>query len=63
MTWQTIESAPKDGTNFLAIYGVADDGTYWIVFWNGKFFECVSGGYQVEHATHWQHLPEPPVQS
>ncbi|MGM4906305.1 Lar family restriction alleviation protein [Tardiphaga sp. 866_E4_N2_1] len=59
--WQEIDTAPKDGTNFVAIYGDDFDGTFWILFWNDTCFECVSGGYQVDHATHWMPLPAPPI--
>jgi hypothetical protein len=61
--WQPIETAPKDGTHFLTIYGADDDGTYWIVFWNDNWLECVSSGFQIDHATHWQPLPTPPMSS
>ena len=59
--WQDISTAPKDGTNFVAVYGDDFDGTFWILFWNNTCFECVSGGYQVDHATHWMPLPAPPI--
>ena len=58
--WRPIETAPKDGTEFLSIYGLDDDGTYWIIYWNGAFFECVSSGHEISHATHWMPLPAAP---
>lgn len=60
--WQPIETAPKDWNEILTIYCPGGgEGSYWIVFFNGDYFEDVSGGFKIEHATHWMPLPAPPV--
>lgn len=71
MGWQPIETAPKDGSYFLAVCE-ADCGTrnHWIVRWDADHdgFEC---GYDAEGLftaqigmvpclAHWMPLPEPP---
>lgn len=71
MTWQPIESAPKDGTNFLAAMAgpaSARDCAWWVLHWNGHDFECVSSGNLIltgatidGGVTHWMPLPDPPV--
>ena len=57
--WQPIESAPKDGTEFLAI---AHETVFWVVFFDGKDFQCVATGNHVGPLTHWMPLPAPPKQ-
>lgn len=56
MSWQPIETAPKDGTFVLA---VTESGYRVIVQWCAdKFWRS-----NVPHAwepTHWMPLPEPP---
>jgi hypothetical protein len=61
--WQPIETAPKDGTRFLAFY-VADEGIYDILWDEGLGW--VSQDYSIENFmqsdfTHWMPLPPPPV--
>lgn len=68
--WQPMKTAPKDGTNFLAAQagnGSANDTPWWVLFWNGAAFECVSSGKIIPTATKivggatdWQQLPDPP---
>lgn len=59
--WRPIETAPKDGTNFLAcspassvFYAHWANGVVDSSSWMDEF------GYQGRHATVWQPLPEPP---
>jgi hypothetical protein len=59
--WRPIKDAPKDGTEILAIAFADTLQIYWIVFWNGESFECVSSGRTVSPFTHWQQLPKPPT--
>lgn len=66
MSWQPIETAPRDGTQFLvwdSYYGVRigrafvrSDHDDWLSYM-GAFKDSSKGGVR---ATHWQPLPEPP---
>lgn len=68
--WQTIDTAPKDGTAFLGWNpnksGYVADQRYTILHCNGdwKYLSC-SSGYRVFEweYTHWMPLPAPPTQS
>ena len=64
MTWQPIETAPKDGTEFLAWDGLMIE-TCWfkdgvlLASWDNQRFSCDT---DVDcDATHWMPLPEPPA--
>ena len=72
--WQPIETAPRDGTEFLA-YGpeINDDGDddgdefiqeydelICIACWRSHSGEWVSDGMVIYHLTHWMPLPAPP---
>jgi hypothetical protein len=59
--WQPIETAPKDGTWILVFEN--HEKPLDTVMWN-HFYGLWRNGYN-DHAsypTHWQPLPEPPVQ-
>ena len=66
MSWQTIETAPKDGTAILiyapkAYFG---DGVY-LAWWGGEYWlYCTEGAtdypYSDSSATHWMPIPSPP---
>lgn len=59
--WQDISTAPKDGTSVLATMSGGTDGPYWVLFWNGKAFECVaSGATALINVSHWCPLATPP---
>lgn len=60
--WQPIETAPKDGRTFyaIALQDHFEDSMHWALFWNGDYFECVSGGFKIDQATHWM-IPKPPA--
>lgn len=59
--WQPIETAPKDGTEFLAIHNFGEgDGTYWVLYWADGRMECVSSGDNIDFCTHWRPLPAAP---
>jgi len=59
--WQPIATAPKDGTNFLA---VSYASSVFLAHWaNGVVDSCSYDndcGYSSRFATHWMPLPEPP---
>lgn len=65
MDWQPIDSAPKDGTRFLAFR----DGIMEVVWFKRDWFYEGDTGlgsdnwlYPKDHQpTHWMPLPEPPV--
>lgn len=58
MTWQPIETAPKDDLGHALLY---DDGQFVI----GEYLEGANAWYDqelrlIEAPTHWMHLPPPP---
>ncbi len=60
--WQTIETAPKDGTRVLAWY---PNGGYQIVLeWNERCARWDDGfdgpRWRDHELSHWMPLPEPP---
>lgn len=77
MTWQPIETAPKDGTHFLAFDSrVRRMGVCHMVnistrepLWVCQLLECdfeygpgvEDFGRDYSDITHWQPLPEPPT--
>lgn len=59
-SWQSIETAPKDGTSILAteidgepVVSYFDEGG-WVYSWHAY------DGYRHWNPTHWQPLPAPP---
>lgn len=66
--WQPIETAPKDGTAFLAFEPSEDDDPPRIgvcyISTSGDLIENVSAGFADDYSfapTHWMPLPEPPA--
>ena len=57
--WQPIETAPRDGTQFLA-YRHPFDPEVAHVEGNDVFRFRTDGGVDVIYASHWQPLPAPP---
>ena len=60
--WQPIETAPKDGTRFLA-YEPRHEYRYYECWWEDDFRDW--SGWQDDFdsepkPTHWMPLPEPP---
>lgn len=54
--WQPIETAPKDGSEFLSWSELSQ----WVTHWDEKSKIWKSGeGYGLK-PTHWMPLPEPP---
>lgn len=71
MNWQTIDTAPKDGTEILICEGSHWKSIYighWVpVDFNGvrgkwtTGFTCADeGDFDIDGATHWMPLPAPP---
>lgn len=69
MTWQPIETAPKDGRLLLLLRGVlcygyffkGDDGSSgWITSKIGRNADPMMS---IEDPTHWMPLPKPPAVS
>ena len=56
--WQPIETAPKDGTRFLAFDPRRDLAPCLIVHYWHRFWMC--DDERSWCPTHWQHLPLPP---
>lgn len=64
--WQTIETAPKDGTP-IRVYGPCPThGKYeGPAVWKGRKWQKLhrAGFFNMEaYPTHWMPLPKPPVQ-
>jgi hypothetical protein len=58
MSWQLIETAPRDGTKVLAGW---DSGAVYIARWDGFHGVWVDGRSSFsEPPTHWMTLPKPP---
>jgi hypothetical protein len=58
-TWQTMDSAPRDGSDFQVHLenGYITRGRYTM---NGRLFACDVLFHDGHRPTHWQPLPEPP---
>lgn len=61
--WRDIETAPKDGTKFIAWCVCEQTGDGWLVsdcdWWGDKWF---SSGDGVVNPSHWMPLPPPPTE-
>jgi len=56
--WQPIETAPKDGKQYLFHHS---SGTMHTASWSENFEEwMITGQCGSMNFTHWQPLPEPP---
>jgi hypothetical protein len=64
--WQTIETAPKDGTSILGWNGEEMTVVSWFKnhLYEGLWSQSVPGTYSQDtewEPTHWMPLPEPPT--
>jgi len=60
--WQDIETAPKDGTNILAVWSKKRE-VYAVIWWESGNWHEYDYDTDVEGMTHWMPLPEPPLAS
>lgn len=61
MTWQPIETAPRDGTMVLLWHRNADGATAgWMLGWFDQFHEWENMCGGLLEPTHWMPLPDPP---
>ena len=59
MEWQTIDTAPKDGTVVL----IKKDGSQVVAYCEDDIWYCDIYGWELldqDTITHWMPLPEPP---
>lgn len=56
MSWQPIDTAPKDGTEFLGWF----PGSTVMIWWMGQGGVWGNDFWEGEAPTHWMPLPEPP---
>lgn len=59
MSWQPIETAPKDVTVILVYDYMPGSLAYRICYWDEKYWKDYSSGLVIR-PTHWMPLPEPP---
>lgn len=64
--WQTMNSAPRDGSWLLA-YTQDSDPNVWVVRFNNdgawESWEPADGGsFDIEEFSHWRLLPPPPAE-
>lgn len=65
MTWKPIDSAPRDGTPFLAWWGnAAANNVYGVIHWgsdeDGEEEGWIENSRIVSGPTHYMDLPPPP---
>lgn len=66
--WQTIDSAPRDGTDILITNGTDTEVCYWRSYqrveggeWQGNYYDGYDFNYVHKKPTHWMKLPAPPI--
>ena len=64
MTWQPIETAPKDG-RWVLLCTITEDGDYNCYpeafrYEKGEWYSAIDGSAITTKFTHWMPLPEPP---
>ena len=66
MSWHPIETAPRDGKDFLCIWSVDPENPHWatygIGYWLGKSKSPTARDSVGDYfdPTHWMPLPAPP---
>ena len=68
-TWQPIETAPRDGSEFLAVvevknlYGLRwhERRVIWVDEETGDLSEDCDFGWSLDDYTHWMPLPDAPT--
>lgn len=61
LTWKTIDSAPRDGTEIFGHYKSKYDEYFCVVKYSDINDGFYSKGYTLTPITHWMPLPEPPT--
>lgn len=67
MSWQPIESAPKDGSTFIGVgldFGGGPTQHVVVAVFDADceaFFDAADGAYQLSHLTHWLAIPPLPA--
>lgn len=56
--WNSMDTAPKDGTKILAVDASEPHRLIYIIEWDGWWRIFMDG--QSFYPTHWMSLPEPP---
>lgn len=61
MNWQTIETAPRDGTEILGARKIEGVWFYGVMHWNDAIWSDFFEEFGTEKATHWAPItpPEP----
>ena len=62
MEWQSIETAPKDGTSFWGYWpGGKHDCSMYAFKWHKEGWWETNEDYPTTAPTHWMPLPDPPA--
>ena len=59
--WEDISTAPKDGTNILAVWAERRSPVFGVIYWEGDGWHEFDDDIDVDGATHWMPLPSPPA--
>ncbi len=60
--WEPRQTALKNDTSILVTREGGYDGPYWVIYWNGDFWESADSGREIgpDCWTHWMPIQEPP---
>ena len=58
--WQTIDSAPKDGTHILGVWCHSRTGIYAVTWFSDGSWHEWDDSIELSEPTHWMPLPEGP---
>jgi disulfide bond formation protein DsbB len=60
VSWQPIETAPRDGTRILLFIPGFIGDKIWTGLWANAWFTSIGKCDPDEQPSHWMPLPEPP---